>query len=88
MKFTIYRDSSDGFSWRLTASNGQILAQGESYTRVANVLNVIKSLQKTTAKTPIVREDLTTKKAPPKATPPVVPTPAPANSEKRFNDGH
>jgi uncharacterized protein len=40
MKFEIYT-SSGQYRWRLKASNGQIIASGESYTSKQNCLNAI-----------------------------------------------
>jgi uncharacterized protein YegP (UPF0339 family) len=36
MRFQIFNDSRGGYSWRLKAANGLIIANGESYTAKAN----------------------------------------------------
>ena len=69
-KFEVYKDKKGEFRFRLKASNGEPIAQGESYPTKAAVLKGIKSIQKSAPEAPIV--DLTVekeaeKKAAPKA---------------------
>lgn len=45
MKFVAYRDNIGGWRWRLVGRNGEIVAQGESYTRRASVLRAIARIQ-------------------------------------------
>jgi len=45
-KFVIYKDKSGEFRWRLTHTNGQIIADsGEGYTTKANVMKGITSVK-------------------------------------------
>ena len=41
MKFHIYKDRFGGWRWRLVGRNGEIVAQGESYTRKSSVRRAI-----------------------------------------------
>ena len=45
-KFEIYKDESGEFRWRLTHTNGQVIADsGEGYTTKANAVKGINSLK-------------------------------------------
>lgn len=48
-KFELYKDKSGGFRFRLKASNGQVIATGESYESKAAALNGIESVRKNAA---------------------------------------
>ena len=41
MRFEVFKDNRNGFSWRLRAANGLIIANGESYTTKANCEHAI-----------------------------------------------
>lgn len=56
MKFEIYKSGTQ-FRWRLKAANGEIIAQGESYTTKANCQAAIDLVKSATTATPVV--DLT-----------------------------
>ena len=45
-KFEVYTDSKKQFRFRLKASNGEIIATGESYTTKRACLNGIESIKK------------------------------------------
>ena len=45
-KFEVYKDSAGEFRFRLKASNGQVIAIGESYKTTAGVLNGIASIKR------------------------------------------
>jgi uncharacterized protein YegP (UPF0339 family) len=45
-KFEIYKDSQGEFRWRLRATNGEVIANGEGYTSKAGCLNGIESVRK------------------------------------------
>ena len=45
-KFEVFKDTKGEFRFRLKASNGQILASGESYKTKAGVLNGIASIKR------------------------------------------
>jgi uncharacterized protein YegP (UPF0339 family) len=45
-KFETYKDKSGEYRWRLTHTNGQVIANsGEGYKAKVNALNGIKSVQ-------------------------------------------
>jgi uncharacterized protein len=45
-KFEVYKDKSGEFRWRLTHTNGQVIANsGEGYTTKANAMKGINSLK-------------------------------------------
>ncbi|MBP5448235.1 MAG: DUF1508 domain-containing protein, partial [Treponema sp.] len=44
-KFEIYKDKAGEFRYRLKASNGEIIASGESYTTKQSVQNGIESIK-------------------------------------------
>ena len=55
-KFEVYLDKAGEYRFRLKATNGQIIATGESYKAKAGVLNVIESIQKNAPDAKIVEE--------------------------------
>jgi hypothetical protein len=45
-KFEVYKDKSGEYRWKLTHTNGQIIANsGEGYKAKANAMNGLKSVQ-------------------------------------------
>jgi len=56
-KFEIYKDKSGGFRFRLKASNGEIVASGESYKTKASAKNGVEAVQRAAAGATV--EDLT-----------------------------
>lgn len=46
MKFEIFKNRKGQYCFRLIASNGKIVCQSESYTRLLNCKNGIKSVKK------------------------------------------
>ena len=53
-KFEVYKDKKGEFRFRMIASNGQVIAQGESYKRKASCLNGIASIKKNAPKAEVV----------------------------------
>ena len=53
-KFELYKDKAGKFRFRLKASNGQVIASGESYKTKAGVLNGIASIKRNAADATIV----------------------------------
>lgn len=53
-KFEVYKDSAGEFRFRLKASNGQVIASGESYKTKAGVLNGIASIKRNAADAAII----------------------------------
>jgi uncharacterized protein YegP (UPF0339 family) len=56
-KFEIYTDKKGEFRYRLKATNGQIIAVGESYKTKKSVLNGVESVRKNAAEGNIVKEE-------------------------------
>ena len=56
-KFEIYTDTKGEFRYRLKATNGQIIAVGESYKAKKSVLNGVESVRKNAAEGNIVKEE-------------------------------
>lgn len=56
-KFEVYKDKAGEFRYRLKATNGQIIAVGESYKALASCLNGIESVKKNAAENNIVKEE-------------------------------
>ena len=56
-KFEVYKDKAGEFRFRLKATNGQIIAVGESYKALASCLNGIESVRKNAAENKIVKEE-------------------------------
>jgi uncharacterized protein YegP (UPF0339 family) len=48
-KFEVYRDNAGEFRFRLKASNGQVIANGEGYKTKAGVLTGIASIKRSAA---------------------------------------
>jgi uncharacterized protein YegP (UPF0339 family) len=57
-KFEVFKDGKGEFRFRLKASNGQVIATGESYKTKAGVLNGIASIKRNAADAAII--DLST----------------------------
>lgn len=55
-KFQIYKDKAGEYRFRLTASNGQVIAVGEGYKTLANCENGIASVKKNAPDAEIVEE--------------------------------
>ena len=55
-KFEVYVDKAGEFRFRLKATNGQIIAVGESYKALSSCLNGIESVRKNAAENKIVKE--------------------------------
>ena len=50
-KFVIYKDKTGEFRWRLTHTNGQVIADsGEGYTTKVNAMGGIKSVKENAPK--------------------------------------
>ena len=65
-KFEIYKDKKGEFRFRLKATNGEILATGESYPTIAGCKKGVASIKKNAPEAPIVDttvEETTLKKA-------------------------
>ncbi|HPV99116.1 MAG TPA: YegP family protein [Spirochaetota bacterium] len=56
-KFEIYLDKSGKYRFRLKASNGEIIAAGESYNSKDACLKGIESIKKNAPDAPIVEVD-------------------------------
>ena len=55
-KFEVYVDKAGEYRYRLKATNGQIIAVGESYKSLSSCLNGIESVRKNAAENNIVKE--------------------------------
>lgn len=55
-KFEVYEDKAGEFRFRLTATNGQVIATGEGYKAKAGCLNGIESVKKNAPDAEIVEE--------------------------------
>lgn len=55
-KFEVYQDKAGEFRFRLKATNGQIIATGEGYTKKESCLNGIESIRKNAPDAEIVNE--------------------------------
>jgi len=56
-KFEVYLDKAGEYRYRLKATNGQIIAVGESYKAKASVMNGIESVRKNAVEGNIVKEE-------------------------------
>ena len=56
-KFEVYTDKAGEFRFRLKATNGQIIAVGEGYKKLASCLNGIDSVKRNAPDAPIVTEE-------------------------------
>lgn len=61
-KFEVYQDKKGAFRFRLKASNGQIIATGQSYKTKESCLHGIESVKKNAADAEIVKIEETEKK--------------------------
>ncbi len=52
-RFRIYRDRKGGWRFRLLARNGEVVYQGESYTRRRDCVRAIRRFQALTAEAKI-----------------------------------
>ena len=55
-KFEVYVDKAGEYRFRLKATNGQIIAVGESYKALSSCLNGIESVRRNAAENKIVKE--------------------------------
>ena len=55
-KFQVYLDKKGEYRFRLKATNGQVIATGESYKAKAGCLKGIESIRKNAADSPVVEE--------------------------------
>ena len=55
-KFEVYVDKAGEYRFRLKATNGQIIATGESYKAKAGVMNAIESIRKNAPEAKTVEE--------------------------------
>ena len=55
-KFEVYQDKAGEFRFRLKATNGQIIATGEGYTKKDSCLNGIESIKKNAPDAEVVIE--------------------------------
>jgi len=55
-KFEVYTDKAGEFRFRLTATNGQIIATSEGYTTLANCLNGVESVKTNAPEAEVVNE--------------------------------
>lgn len=55
-KFEVYTDKSGEFRFRLTATNGQVIAVSEGYKAIASCLNGVESVKKNAEDAEIVEE--------------------------------
>ena len=55
-KFEVYADKNGEFRFRLKASNGQIVATGESYKQLSGCLSGIESIRKNAPDAELVKE--------------------------------
>ena len=55
-KFEVYTDKAGEFRFRLKATNGQIIATGEGYKKLASCFKGIESIRKNAVDAPIIVE--------------------------------
>lgn len=55
-KFEVYQDKADEFRFRLKATNGQIIATGEGYTKKESCFNGIESIKKNAPDAEVITE--------------------------------
>ena len=55
-KFEVYADKAGEFRFRLTATNGQVIAVSEGYKAVASCLNGVESVKKNAVDAEIVED--------------------------------
>lgn len=56
-KFEVYLDKAEEYRFRLTATNGQIIATGEGYKSKAGCMNGIESIKKNAPDAPVVEAE-------------------------------
>ncbi len=56
-KFEVYLDKAGEYRFRLTATNGQIIATGEGYKSKAGCMNGIESIKKNAPDAPVVEAE-------------------------------
>ncbi len=56
-KFEVYMDKAGEYRFRLTATNGQIIATGEGYKSKAGCMNGIESIKKNAPDAPVVEAE-------------------------------
>lgn len=56
-KFEVYLDKAGEYRFRLTATNGQIIATGEGYKAKAGCMNGIESIKKNVVDAPTVKAE-------------------------------
>ena len=56
-KFEVYVDKKGEYRFRLKATNGQIIATGEGYVKLASCLNGIESIRKNAVDAPVLEEE-------------------------------
>ncbi|MBQ7775011.1 MAG: YegP family protein [Lachnospiraceae bacterium] len=56
-KFEVYMDKAGEYRFRLTATNGQIIATGEGYKSKAGCMNGIESVKKNAPDAPVVEAE-------------------------------
>ena len=55
-KFEVYADKAGEFRFRLTATNGQVIAVSEGYKTMANCMNGVESVKKNAPDAEVVEE--------------------------------
>ena len=55
-KFQVYTDKAGEFRFRLTATNGQVIAVSEGYKTMANCMNGVESVKKNAPDAEVVEE--------------------------------
>ena len=56
-KFEIYKDKKEEFRFRLKATNGQVIATSEGYTKMASCVNGVESVKKNAPDAEVVVEE-------------------------------
>jgi uncharacterized protein YegP (UPF0339 family) len=82
-KFTVYLDKAKQYRFNLKASNGEIIASGESYPDKKSALKGIASIQKNAAIAKIVDETVETEAVKKPGRKPAAAKAAPAAPQKR-----
>ena len=54
MKFKVYEDVAGQYRWKLIAGNGEVIAQGEGYTRRRDAKRAVRALRLTVWMAPVV----------------------------------
>jgi uncharacterized protein YegP (UPF0339 family) len=53
-QFEVYEDKAGGWRWRLKAANGEVVAQGESYTSKSHARQGCEAVQRVAAAATII----------------------------------